>query len=112
MLWAGAVLALIGEQFSPGEGMEMIAFALVAVVLINGGFSFWQDTRVERAMAAFRRMLSPRARVLRDGSEVEIDAEQVVAGDVVILREGDRVTAAARPRRRRRWSWRCRPGRA
>jgi len=96
MLWAGAVLALIGEQFSPGEGMELIAFALVAVVLINGVFSFWQDTRVERAMAAFRRMLSPRARVLRDGSEVEIDASQVVAGDVVILREGDRVPADAR----------------
>ncbi len=96
MLWGGAVLAWIGEQFSPGEGMALIAGALVAVVLINGVFSFWQDTRVERAMAAFRRMLSPRARVLRDGSEVEIDAAQVVAGDIVILREGDRVPADAR----------------
>ncbi len=96
MLWAGAALALTGEQFSPGEGMELIAIALVAVVLINGVFSFWQDTRVERAMAAFRRMLSPRARVLRDGSEIEIDAEHVVAGDVLILREGDRVPADAR----------------
>ncbi len=96
MLWAGAGLAWIGEHFSPGEGMGLIAAALVAVVVINAAFSFWQDTRVERAMAAFRRMLSPRARVLRDGSEVEIDAARVVAGDVVILREGDRVPADAR----------------
>ena len=96
MLWAGALLAFIGERFSPGQGMELIAVALVAVVFINGVFSFWQETRVERAMAAFRRMLSPRARVLRDGSEREIDAAQLVAGDVVILREGDRVPADAR----------------
>jgi len=79
MLWAGAVLAFIGEQFSPGQGMGLIAVALVAVVFINGVFSFWQETRAERAMAAFRRMLSPQARVLRDGSELEIDAGQVVA---------------------------------
>ena len=96
MLWAGAVLAFIGEQFSPGQGMGLIAVALVAVVFIDGVFSFWQETRAERAMAAFRRMLSPQARVLRDGSELEIDAGQVVAGDVVILREGDRVPADAR----------------
>jgi len=96
MLWAGALLAWIGERFSPGEGMQLIALALVAVVLINAAFTFWQETRVERAMAAFRRMLSPRARVLRDGAEVEIEATQVVAGDVVILREGDRVPADAR----------------
>jgi sodium/potassium-transporting ATPase subunit alpha len=96
MLWAGAVLAFIGEQFSPGQGMALIAGALVTVVFINGVFSFWQETRVERAMAAFRRMLSPRARVLRDRCEVEIDAARVVAGDVVILREGDRVPADAR----------------
>jgi sodium/potassium-transporting ATPase subunit alpha len=96
MLWVGALLAWIGEQFSPGEGMGLIAAALVAVVLINAVFSFWQETRAERAMAAFGRMLSPRARVLRDGAEVEIEAARVVAGDVVVLREGDRVPADAR----------------
>jgi sodium/potassium-transporting ATPase subunit alpha len=47
-------------------------------------------------MAAFRQMLSPRARVLRDGTEVELDAAEVVTGDIIIVREGDRIPADAR----------------
>jgi sodium/potassium-transporting ATPase subunit alpha len=96
LLWAGAGLAFLGEQFSPGEGMSLIAGALASVVLLNAAFSFWQELRVERAMAAFRGMLSRRARVLRDGSEVDIDAADIVVGDVLVLREGDRVAADAR----------------
>jgi sodium/potassium-transporting ATPase subunit alpha len=96
ILWAGAALAWIGETLEPGQGMGLIAVALVGVVLINGAFSFWQELRVERAMEAFRRMLAPRARVLRDGAEIECDAARVVAGDVLVLREGDRVPADAR----------------
>ncbi len=96
LLWAGAGLALMGERFSPGEGMALISGALVTVVLINALFSFLQEIRVERAMAAFRNMLSRRARVLRDGAEREVDAAEVVAGDVIVLREGDRVAADAR----------------
>jgi sodium/potassium-transporting ATPase subunit alpha len=96
LLWAGALLAFVAERFSPGQGMALIAQAIAAVVLINAAFSFWQETRVERAMAAFRRMLSRRARVLRSGAELEFDAAEVVAGDVLVLREGDRVPADAR----------------
>jgi sodium/potassium-transporting ATPase subunit alpha len=96
LLWAGALLALIGELFSPGEGMLLIALALAGVVVINSAFSFWQELRVEQAMAAFRQMLSPRARVLRDGLESNIDAARVVIGDVILLAGGDRVPADAR----------------
>jgi len=96
LLWAGALLALVGERFKPGEGMLLIAAALPAVVVLNAVFSFWQESRAERAMAAFRRMLSTHARALRDGREVEVEAATVVAGDVVLLREGDRVPADAR----------------
>jgi sodium/potassium-transporting ATPase subunit alpha len=96
LLWAGAGLALLGERFSPGQGMALIAAALIGVVFVNAGFTFWQELRVERAMAAFRRMLSRRARVLRNGVEADVDAAVVVVGDVVVLREGDRVPADAR----------------
>ena len=96
LLWAGALLALIGEAFSPGEGMALIAIALAAVVVINAAFSFWQEQRVEQAMAVFRQMLSPRARVLRDGLATDIDAIRLVIGDVLLLAEGDRVPADAR----------------
>lgn len=96
LLWAGAVLAFVGEHFSPGEGMVLIAWSLICVVVLNALFTFWQELRVERAMAAFRGMLSRRARVLRDGSELEIDAAEVVVGDVLLLREGERISADAR----------------
>ncbi len=96
LLWAGALLALVGERFSPGEGMTLIAAALVTVVLLNAAFTFWQEQRVERAMAAFRGMLARRARVRRGGNEVEVDVADIVAGDVLVLREGDRVAADAR----------------
>jgi sodium/potassium-transporting ATPase subunit alpha len=96
LMWAGATLALLAERFSPGEGMALISGALVAVVLINGAFSFWQEEKVDRAMAAFRNMLSRRARVLRSQVEIDVDAADVVVGDVLVVREGDRVPADAR----------------
>lgn len=96
LLWVGAVLALAGDRFNPGQGMGLIAGALVVVVLLNGAFSFWQETRAEQAMAAFRGMLSARARALRDGAPVEVDAADLVVGDVILLAEGDRVPADAR----------------
>lgn len=96
LLWAGALFASLGEHFSPGEGMALIAGSLVGVVFFNAAFSFWQETRVERAMAAFRGMLAHRARVIRGGAEVEVDVSTIVLGDVLVLREGDRVAADAR----------------
>lgn len=96
LLWAGAALAAVGDFFRPGEGMLLIAGALVVVVLVNALFSYWQERRAERAMAAFRDMLSPRARVLRDQIEIDVDAAEIVVGDVLVVREGDRVPADAR----------------
>ncbi|MCK6552903.1 HAD-IC family P-type ATPase, partial [Myxococcota bacterium] len=96
LLWAGAILALVGEAFSPGEGMALIAGALIGVLVVNAAFTFLQERRVERAMAAFRGMLARRARVLRDGAELEIDVRELVVGDVLVLREGDRIGADGR----------------
>lgn len=96
LLWTGAVFAGLGESFSPGEGMALVAGALIVVVILNGSFSFWQEIRVEQAMAAFAGILSPQARVIREGTEAQIEASQVVVGDVIVLRKGDRVPADAR----------------
>ena len=96
LLWTGAALAAAGDIFRPGQGMLLIAGALVFVVLVNALFSFWQERRAERAMAAFRDMLAPTARVLREGVETEVDAAEIVVGDVIVLREGDGVSADAR----------------
>lgn len=96
LLWVGAILSFLAEYFHPGEGMLYIAIALLAVIFLNAFFTFWQEGKVAQAMAAFKNMLSVQARVVRDGREQEIDACELVPGDILILSEGDRIPADAR----------------
>ena len=77
-----------------GHGTEAIAIS--AIVLLAVLLGFVQEYRAERATDALRRMAAPTATVLRDGEECEVPARQVVPGDVVLLRAGDRVPADAR----------------
>jgi P-type Ca2+ transporter type 2C len=89
LLWAAGLLA-----FATGE--VMVGVVIWGVVLINAGFSFWQEYRAERAVAALKRVLPVTARVLRDGQEIKIPAGEIVPGDVLVLAEGDNIPADAR----------------
>ncbi len=88
LLWAGAVLAWVG-------GMPQLSAAIVVVILVNAVFAFVQEYRAERAVEALKRMLPQTARVRRDGAAVEIPAEELVPGDVLLLSAGDRISADA-----------------
>ena len=57
---------------------------------------FVQEAGAERAVLALRAAIQPTASVIRDGREREIPADEVVPGDLLVLREGDRVPADAR----------------
>ena len=96
ILWAAAALAFFAEARNPGEGMGKLGSAIVAVIVVNGAFSFWQEYRAERALAALRRLLPPQARALRDASLQEMPADELVPGDIVLLEEGDSVPADCR----------------
>ena len=89
LLWAGAVLALL-------TGQAAIAIAIVAVIVLNGLFGYLQENRAERAVAALKKLLPTYSTVVRGGEEARIPAEELVAGDVLRLDEGDRVSADAR----------------
>ena len=89
MLWVAALLALLA-------GMPQLAVAIVLVVIVNGLFAFLQEYRAERSAAKLRDLLPVRATVVRDGVQVVMDAAQIVPGDTVLLREGDRVCADMR----------------
>ncbi len=89
LLWAGSVLALVSGQ--PG-----IAVAIVAVIVLNGVFGFLQENRAERAVAALKRLLPAAAAVRREGQQLRIPADELVPGDVLVLEEGDKVSADAR----------------
>jgi magnesium-transporting ATPase (P-type) len=53
LLWAAALLALVAERWMPGQGMVTLAAAIVAVIVINGAFSFWQEYPLKRRWPRF-----------------------------------------------------------
>jgi Ca2+-transporting ATPase len=77
-----------------GHALEAVVIAVIVVFAVLLGFI--QEYRAERALEALRAMAAPLAHVLRDGIETAIPAREVVPGDIVLLRAGDRVPADAR----------------
>lgn len=89
LLWIAGALAF-------AAGTPQLGWAIWAVVLINGVFSFWQEFQAERTLAALTRALPSQVQVWRDGQLGFLPAEALVAGDRVRLEEGDRVPADCR----------------
>jgi sodium/potassium-transporting ATPase subunit alpha len=96
LLWIAAALAYLASVLQPGEGMEALAHAIVAVIVINALFSFFQEYKAERASAALRRLLPDRVKVRRGAELQEVPARHIVPGDLLLLAAGDRVPADAR----------------
>lgn len=69
---------------------------IFAAVLVNAVLGFYQENKAETALASLKTYIKERVRVIRDGGEWEIDAEEVVPGDVIHLVAGARVPADAR----------------
>jgi sodium/potassium-transporting ATPase subunit alpha len=96
ILWVAAGLAFAAELLTPGQGMATLGWAILGVILINGLFSFVQEFRAERALAALERLLPKQVKVRRQGSVSQIPAADLVPGDIVLLQEGDDVPADCR----------------
>ncbi len=96
LLWISAFLAFLSEYLRPGEGMLSLGMAIVGVIVINAIFTFIQEFRAEKAVAALKKLLPFNVKVVRDGATKEIPASGVVPGDVILLSEGDKVPADAR----------------
>jgi len=89
LLWVGGLAAFIAA-------MPELGIAIWLVNVINGVFSFWQEFRAGKATEALKKMLSSYAKVLRDGQVVQILTEDLVPGDIMIIAEGDKISADAR----------------
>ena len=76
--------------------MPTLGAAIVAVIFLNAAFAFAQERQAERAVEALSRYLPQQATVCRDGKREVIDARELVPGDVLLLLEGDRISADAR----------------
>lgn len=89
LLWVACSLAFVA-------GMPELGWAIIAVIVINALFSFWQEFQAEKAVEALKRILPAKARVMRGGDVREILAEKLVPGDILVLYEGDNISADAR----------------
>ncbi|MFZ1865618.1 MAG: cation-transporting P-type ATPase [Polyangiales bacterium] len=96
LLDVAAGLCFVADAMQPGERMNVLGWALLGVSLLNALFAFFQEYRAERAMQALAKFLPQRLRLRREGREIEMLAEDLVPGDVVLVGEGDRISADAR----------------
>jgi P-type Ca2+ transporter type 2C len=89
LLWVAGVVALTAD-------LPELAIAIWTVNVINGAFAFWQEYRAERATEELLKLLPAYAVVLRSGRQQRVLADDLVPGDVLVLAEGDRVSADGR----------------
>ncbi|NTU71510.1 MAG: cation-transporting P-type ATPase [Coriobacteriia bacterium] len=89
MLWVGGGLAFVAD-------MPQLGWAIFAVIFINAIFSFWQEFKAGKATEALKKMIPHKAKVIRDGAACEILAADLVPGDLMLLEEGDAISADAR----------------
>jgi len=95
LIMAAIVSYLIG--IFPGQEPRVVdSLLILLIVLANGIFGFLQNYKAEKSIEALRRLVAPRAKVIRDGLVQEIASRNVVKGDIVLIEEGDEVPADAR----------------
>lgn len=87
------LLAACGIYVLLGDFREALALSASIVVIVV--ITLLQERRTEQTLSRLRDLSSPRALVIRDGIEQRIAGREIVAGDVVLLHEGDRVPADA-----------------
>lgn len=93
LLWSAAAISFMIAWIDPLANMLPIGWAIIIVIVLNGGFGFYQEFRTEKSLDALRKMLPLKVRVCRGGVERIIMAEELVPGDIVLLSEGDKVPA-------------------
>jgi P-type Ca2+ transporter type 2C len=72
------------------------AISIFAIVILNGALGYVQESRAEKALAALKRLSSPKVRILRDSKISEIDSKELVPGDIMLLEAGVQVSADGR----------------
>jgi len=89
MLWVAGIGAFIAR-------MPELGIAVWSVNVINGLFSFWQEFQAEQATDALKKILPSYTRVMREGEVQRVLSESIVPGDIILLEEGESISADAR----------------
>ena len=91
-----ALLLLLAAALAFAGGTPVIGYAVLAVIVLNAVFAFAQERQAGRAVEALRAYLPQQATVIRDGAPVVVDAQELVPGDVLVIEEGEKISADAR----------------
>ena len=96
LLFAAVVVSIIAWIVEGADGLPFDAIVITAILLVNGVLGYVQEARAEEAIAALQRMAAATASVRRDGRQQNLPTTELVPGDVLLLAEGDAVSADAR----------------
>ncbi|KAM4051619.1 LOW QUALITY PROTEIN: sodium/potassium-transporting ATPase subunit alpha-1-like [Anomaloglossus baeobatrachus] len=102
LLWIGAVLCFLAygiqaaTEEEPQNDNLYLGVVLSAVVIITGCFSYYQEVKSSKIMESFKNMVPQQALVIRSAEKLSINAEDVVQGDLVEVKGGDRIPADLR----------------
>ncbi len=88
------LLAAVGISLLVGERLDAIVISII--IILNGMFGFTQEYKAEKAIESLRKLTALKAKVIRNGKEIEIDSKELVPGDIVLLETGSKVPADAR----------------
>lgn len=89
ILMAAAIIALLAADFKD-------FVVIVALILVNGLIGYWQELKAESSIRALKKLTESRVSVVRGGETRQVPSSEIVPGDVVLLAEGDLVTADIR----------------
>lgn len=97
ILLAAAAISL-GVSIANKEGISGLfePFLIVLIVVVNAVLGVMEEDKAEKALEALKNLSAPKAKVLRDGKEILVEASQVVPGDVILVEAGDFVPADGR----------------
>ena len=96
ILVAAAVISLVVGFLNPEEGGVTDAIVIFAILILNAIIGLSQEMKADKALDALKKMSVPLCEVVRGGRIIDVSSEEVVPGDIVILREGDFVPADIR----------------
>ncbi len=96
ILLFAALISFAINAIDPKRADIFDAVLILLIVIANAIFGFIQEYNAEKSIEALTKMAAPRATVIRDAMEIEISSEEVVPGDILVVKEGDKIAADAR----------------
>jgi len=102
LLWVGAILCYLAYSIQassmedpPGDNLYL-GIVLTVVVIVTGCFSYYQDAKAANIMESFKNLVPQYALCVRNNEKVNLQAEELVVGDIIEVKFGDRMPADVR----------------